>query len=195
MPCNPSSIRYKEAPGSVEIITRQDIVDMNAQTLADAVQDAAGLVVTMETGRNMRPSIRGTGTKHTLVLIDGRRMAAGFKFFTGMEQIPVDMIDHIEVLRRPASALYGNDAIGGVVNLITRKTPGKFTLEATGEVGQSTYSEGELGVGQALVGLKAGDVGFLLSGSLRHKDGYDRDGEAPDDGDDIKLTWECFPGP
>ncbi len=177
----------KEAPGSVEMITRQDLEDMNAQTLADAVENAAGLVVTMETGRNMRPSIRGTGTKHALVLIDGRRLAPGFKSFTGMEQIPVDMIDHIEVLRGPGSALYGSDAIGGVVNVITRKIPDTMTLEAAGEVGQSTYSQGDLRMGRALVGTKTGTVGFLLSGSIRNKDGYDRDGVTPDDGDDIQL--------
>ncbi len=177
----------KEAPGSVEVITRQKIGDMNAQTLAEAVENAAGLVVTMETGRNKRPSIRGTGAKHTLILIDGRRIASGFKSYTGMEQIPVDMIDHIEVVRGPASALYGSDAMGGVINVITRKTPDKFTLEATGQLGQSTYAEGQIGVGQALVGGGFGDLGVLLSGSFRHKDGYDRDNAAPDDGDDSRL--------
>jgi outer membrane receptor for ferrienterochelin and colicins len=177
----------KEAPGSVEVITRQNLEDMNAQTLADAVENAVGLVVTTETGRNKRPSIRGTGAKHTLILIDGRRIASGFKSYTGMEQIPVDMIDHIEVVRGPASALYGSDAMGGVINVITRKTPDKFTLEATGELGQTTYAEGELGVGQALVGGGFGDLGFLLSGSYRHKDGYDRDNTTPDDQDDSSL--------
>ena len=177
----------KEAPGSVEVITRQNIEDMNAQTLADAVENAVGLVVTTATGRNKRPNIRGTGDKHTLILIDGRRIAPGFKSYTGMEQIPVDIIDHIEVVRGPASALYGSDAMGGVINVITRKTPDKFTLEATGQLGQSTYAEGELGVGHALVGGSSGDLGFLLSGSYRHKDGYDRDNATPDDCDDSSL--------
>ncbi|PIE70005.1 MAG: TonB-dependent receptor [Deltaproteobacteria bacterium] len=178
----------KEVPGSVEIITRQDLEDNHAQTLSDAVEHAAGLVVTMVTGRNQRPSIRGTGTKHSLVLIDGRRMAAGFKSYTGMEQIPVDMIDRIEVLRGPASALYGSDAIGGVINVITRKTPDAFTLEATVEAGQTTYQEGEFDAGRALVGTRAGDVGFLLSGSFRESNRYDLDGVAPDDADDFQLT-------
>ncbi|MEA2059672.1 MAG: TonB-dependent receptor plug domain-containing protein [Thermodesulfobacteriota bacterium] len=177
----------KDAPGSIEIITSRDLKDMNAQTLSDAVENAAGLAVTTESGRNMRPSIRGTGTKHTLVLIDGRRMASGFKSFTGMEQVPVDMIDHIEVLRGPASALYGSDALGGVINIITRKTPQKFILEATGETGVSTYSEGELGVARALAGTGFNDFGILLSGSFRNKNGYDRDGVTPDDGDEIQL--------
>ena len=178
----------KEAPGVVEIITHQDMEDMNAHTLADAVENATGLIVKTESGRNKRPSIRGTNTKHTLILIDGRRLAAGFKTYTGMEQVPVEMIDHIEVLRGPASALYGSDAIGGVINVITRKTPEKFTLEASGEVGSTGYGEGGLGTGQALIGTRSGQVGLLLSGSVKSKDGYNRDGVTPDDMDDTQMT-------
>lgn len=177
----------KETPGSIEMITSQDLEDMNAQTLSEAVEHAASLMITTVAGRHTRPSIRGSGAKHTLILFDGRRLSAGFNSYTGMDQIPVDMIDHIEILRGPASALYGSDAIGGVINIITRKTPKKFTLEATGQVGQTTYSEGEVYVGRTLVGTKVGDLGFLFSGSLMNKDGYNRDGELPDDKDDTEL--------
>ena len=177
----------KEVPGVVEIITRQDIEDMNALTLADAVENATGLIVRTESGRNKRASIRGTNTKHTLILIDGRRLASGFKTYTGMEQIPAEMIDHIEVARGTASALYGSDAIGGVINVITKKTPKAFALEASAQAGQTGYGEGGLGVGQAMIGTRSGQVGFLLSGSARSKDGYDRDGVTPDDMDDTQM--------
>lgn len=177
----------KDAPGAVEIITRQDIKDMNAQNLAEAVENAAGLVVTTQSGRNKRPAIRGTNANHTLILIDGRRLADGFKTYTGMEQIPVEMIDHIEVLRGTASALYGSDAIGGVINVITRKTPKKLALEATAQAGQTGYKQGELINGRALVGNHAGNIGFLLAGSVKSRDGYDRDSETPDDMDDTLM--------
>ncbi|WP_321491669.1 TonB-dependent receptor domain-containing protein [uncultured Desulfobacter sp.] len=177
----------KDAPGSVEIITEQDILEMNAGTVAQALEEATGLLMTTETGRMMRPSIRGTGNKHTLVLIDGRRIASGLKDLTGLEQIPVDMIDHIEVVRGPVSALYGSDAIGGVVNIITKKTSKKLTVGATAKYGQSTYGDGEEAAGSAYVGASMGRFGFLLAGGYQGKDGYDMDGVTPDDGDDISM--------
>ena len=177
----------QDAPGAVEVISAQEIMDMNAQTVAEAVAEATSLVVTTETGRQERPSIRGTNNNHTLVLIDGRRLAAGFKDMLGLEQIPVDMIERIEVVRGPASSLYGSDAIGGVVNIITRKPPKAFAIGATGQYGQSTYKEAEQGLGSAHIGHSWGPLGVLLAGGYQEKNGYDRDGAAPDDGDAIKL--------
>ena len=60
----------EEAPGSIEVIASHEIEEMGAQTVAEALEMATGLIVTGETGRVSRPSIRGTGNKHTLVLID-----------------------------------------------------------------------------------------------------------------------------
>ncbi len=177
----------KEAPGSIEVITEQELFEMNADTLAEALEEATGLLMTTETGRMMRPSIRGTGNKHTLVLMDGRRITSGFKDLQGLEQIPVDMIKRIEVVRGPASALYGSDAIGGVVNIITKKSPKTMTMGGTVKYGQSTYGEGEESMGSAYVGNAMGRFGFLLAGGYRDKDGYDRDGVTPDDGDSIEM--------
>jgi outer membrane receptor for ferrienterochelin and colicins len=177
----------KDAPGAVEIISEQEIVEMNAQTVAEAIEEAAGLVVTTETGRQMRPGIRGTGKLHTLVLVDGRRIAAGFKDMTGLEQIPVDLVKRIEIVRGPAAALYGSDAIGGVVNIITKRPPQKLALGATAQYGQTTYSEGDEGVGSAYAGTTIGRLGVLMAGGYREQDGYDRDGVAPSDQDKVRL--------
>ncbi len=177
----------KEAPGSIEVITEQELLEMNADTLADALEEATGILMTTETGRMMRPSIRGTGNKHTLVLIDGRRITSGFKDLQGLEQIPVDMIKRIEIVRGPASALYGSDAIGGVVNIITKKPSRMMTMGGTVKYGQSTYGEGGESTASAYVGNSMGRFGFLLAGGYRDKNGYDRDGVAPDDGDSIEM--------
>ena len=177
----------KEAPGSIEVITEQDLLEMNAETLAEALEASTGLLMTTETGRMMRPSIRGTGNKHTLVLMDGRRITSGFKDLQGLEQIPVDMIKRIEIVRGPASALYGSDAIGGVINIITKRPSKTLTMGATAKYGQSTYGEGDETMGSAYVGNSMGRFGFLLAGGYRDKDKYDRDGVAPDDGDSIEM--------
>lgn len=177
-----------DTPGAVEVISRRELMEMNAETLADALVDATGLVVTTETGRMKCPSIRGTGNKHTLVLLDGRRITSGFKDLTGIEQIPVDIIERIEVVRGPASALYGSDAIGGVINVITRKPSDTLTAGTTLQYGQSTYGEGDESAARAHVSSTVARFGYFMSGSYRHKDGYDRDGVTPDDGDDIDMA-------
>ncbi len=177
----------EDAPGSIEVITSQEIEDMGAQTVAEALEKATGLIVTGTTGRVRRPSIRGTGNKHTLVLIDGRRLSMGYKDFLDVNQISVDMIERIEVVRGPSSALYGSDAIGGVVNIITKAPPRELAMGATFQYGISTYGEGEEPLGRAYVGDTLGRFGFLLAGGYRGKNEWDRDGVTPDDGDDEEL--------
>ncbi|MDY0269844.1 TonB-dependent receptor plug domain-containing protein [Trichloromonas sp.] len=177
----------KDAPGAIEVISTREIEEMNAQTVAEALDEAASLVVTTETGRQMRPSIRGTGDKHTLVLIDGRRLAAGFKDLLGLEQVPVDLIHHIEVVRGPASALYGSDAIGGVINIITRQPTRNLALGATAQYGQNSYHEGEETIGRGYVGKSSERFGTFLAGGYQKRNGFDRDNVTPQDSDTFKL--------
>lgn len=177
----------KDAPGSIEVITEKEIIDMNAETLSDVLEEAAGLLVTTETGRQKRPGIRGTGNKHTLVLIDGRRIAYGFKELAGVEQIPIDMIKRIEVVRGPSASIYGSDAIGGVVNVITKNAPEDLRIGFNAQYGQSTYAEAEEKSGSAFIGSSSERFGFMIAGGYRDKNGYDRDGVTPDDGDSIEL--------
>ena len=179
--------KMAEAPGSIEVVTSQEIEEMGAQTVAEALEVATGLMVMGETGRIKTPSIRGTGNKHTLVLIDGRRFSMGYKDFLDINQISVDMIERIEVVRGPTSALYGSDAIGGVINIITKKPPSKTAAGITYQYGINKDNEGEEHIGRAYVGDSFGRFGFLLSGGLRNKDGWNKDNALPDDGDHEEL--------
>ena len=83
----------ENAPGSIEVITSQEIEEMDIQTVADALQIATGLMVEWETGRTKSPSIRGAGSKHTLTLIDGRRITGGYKDFVDINQMSVTKIE------------------------------------------------------------------------------------------------------
>lgn len=179
--------KIQKAPGAIEVISRDDIEALNAQSADEALKEATGLIIASETGRQNRPNIRGTGNKHTLVLIDGRRLSAGYKDFVAIDQIPVDLIDRIEVIRGPSSSLYGSDAIGGVVNIITQTTPEKPEAGVTVQYGQDAYGEGKQPVGRAYFGNSWGAFGFLLAGSHINKERWDRDGTAPDDGDEQKT--------
>jgi len=173
-----------DVPGAAEVITAEEIQDLNAQTVADVLETAAvGLVVTRESGRVRVPSIRGTSSKHTLVLLDGRRLAVGFNDKVDLRQIPTVMVERIEVVRGPASALYGSDALGGVVNIITRKAPEKWTGTVTGQYGVNRSGEAGEYIGRGLGGGPVTDrFRFLVSGELRQKDGWEESGKSIDDG-------------
>lgn len=177
----------EEAPGSIEVLTEQEIKEVGATTAAEALEWAAGLVVAGETGRARVPNIRGTGNKRTLVLVDGRRLAMGYKDLIDINQIPVTMIHRIEVVRGPSSAIYGSDAMGGVVNIITKKTPQNPVAGATGRYGNHFDGNGEAYDGSVYGGTRLGRFGFLLSGGYRDKEGWDEDGTLPDDGDQERL--------
>ena len=112
--------------------------------------------------------LRGLDAKRTLILVDGRRV--GFVGTTAdatdVNQIPFNLIDHVEVLKEGAGAIYGSDAIGGVVNFITRKN--LQGVELTGDYGATTHADGKHGQFGLLAG-STGDKGSVLVGGTYFK--------------------------
>lgn len=122
----------KEAPASISIIDREEILTRPIRDLGDAVQDVPGVYVEQDkTGQNTI-TMRGLGSAYTLILIDGKRQNTtrgfvqnGFGNQTSFIP-PPSMIEKIEVVRGPASIIYGSDAMGGVINIITKKHTSKL---------------------------------------------------------------------
>lgn len=112
---------------SVEVITKEDIEKMGAQSLKDIIEYSPSFV--MQYGRFPHPSskskssvsIRGVGANGTLFLIDGKRISGETESPYEMDRIPASMIERIEVVKGSMSTLYGSDATGGVINIITKK--------------------------------------------------------------------------
>ncbi|KIX15407.1 TonB-dependent receptor plug domain-containing protein [Dethiosulfatarculus sandiegensis] len=187
--------KLSQAPASIEVISQAQIQEMGADTVAQALEEAVGLVLNTESGRAMRPSIRGTGSQHTLVLVDGRRLAPGYRGMTDINQIPTIMIERIEVVRGPSSALFGSDALGGVVNIITKQAPReKIKAEADIKAGTNTGSGGQTFLPQGLIGAGLGKFRFLASGSFKNRNGWEHDNEPPDDGDEVKQQYGAGKG-
>lgn len=115
-----------DAPASVSVITRDELALRPVQDLEDALRGTAGLQFTGAGMTRRGVSIRGMGSEHTLVLIDGQRIgnAAGAVAHADFDLgwVPVEAIERIEVVRGPMSSLYGSEALGGVVNVITRRS-------------------------------------------------------------------------
>ncbi len=135
----------KKIPQAVQVITAKDIENLGAANVTDALQLAANVNLSKAGMTGNQVSIRGMDTAHTLILIDGKRMAAEDANSTAnvyeLNRVNVSDIERIEIVRGNGSALYGSDALGGVINIITKR-PGvaKTTLGInTGTEEKSTY--------------------------------------------------------
>ncbi|MDQ8029949.1 MAG: TonB-dependent receptor, partial [Brevundimonas sp.] len=131
-----------QAPASISVVTGEQLEDKAYVDLFDAVRDVEG--VSVSGGSNFQDIlIRGLPGAYTLTLVDGRRQStreARVNGNGGLEQNfmpPVGAIERIEVVRGPMSSLYGSDALGGVVNIITKKVP----LRWGGSVGADYVSQ------------------------------------------------------
>ncbi len=129
--------KLTEAPASITIVTREEIRQRPYASLTDILRDIEGVDVDMEGSNDKNGmgyvSMRGMPADYTLVLVDGRRQSnIGdiYPNYYGSGQSgfipPVDAIERVEVVRGPMSTLYGSDAMGGVINIITRKVSGQW---------------------------------------------------------------------
>jgi len=149
----------REAPASVTVLEREELKLKRIADLAQALVDVEGVDVGQNVGKTggLTISMRGMPSDYTLMLIDGRRQNPpgsvtpnGFGETATSFMPPVGAIERIEVVRGPMSTLYGSDAMGGVVNVITRKVGetwhGAFSADTTlqgnqdyGNTGQGTF--------------------------------------------------------
>ncbi len=131
----------KDTPASVQVITRQDLESKGVSKLNDVLRLATGVYqYTGLTRDNSAVSIRGFDNKQTLILIDGKRLAGEPTGVFEIDRITVEDIERIEIVRGPVSALYGSDALGGVINIITRRSDKPF-IQFNSQYG--TYNGGE----------------------------------------------------
>lgn len=115
----------KDAPASISVITQEYLQRRPANSLKDVLRDVPGVQLTNESDNRRGISIRGMSSSYTLILIDGKRVNSRNAVFRhndfDINWVPVDAIERIEVVRGPMSSLYGSDALGGMINIITKK--------------------------------------------------------------------------
>ncbi len=149
-----TALEKKEVPVAVEVITEQKIKDLGAYSVQDALRLASNVDVQDNGMTGNQVQLRGNSTMHTLILIDGKRMAAentqSSQNAYELKRINIADVERIEVIRGNGSALYGSDALGGVINIITKKsTKPSFTVAMhTGTKDEATsfnYASGKQG--------------------------------------------------
>lgn len=147
-----SEVTLSSLPASAIVINRDSIERMPGASVADLLRLHAGLDIAANGGPGAPMSLflRGTESNHVLLLVDGIEMNPGSIGGPALQHIPLESIERIEIIKGPRSALYGSDAIGGVINVITRQsdatrwsvaaTAGSF---ATHELNASAFGAGD----------------------------------------------------
>ena len=112
-----------EVLASVDLVLRDDLVRTPAADLGDALRFVPGVEVARLGGPGQQTSLflRGTESNHVLVLVDGLRMNPGTIGTAAIQNVAPEFVERVEVVKGPRSTLYGSDAIGGVINIITRR--------------------------------------------------------------------------
>lgn len=180
--------KLRDAPASVSLIDAEDLRRRPVRDLQEALRGSESLQFNGVGMSRRGISVRGMSSEHTLVLVDGQRIStssgaiAHSDFDLGW--VPVESIERIEVVRGPMSSLYGSEALGGVVNVITRRATDTWT--GSGLLDGGVREDGLGGqshqLGAYLAGpLVPGKLGLALNGESR------RQQETPD-ADERRLS-------
>ncbi|WP_028624315.1 TonB-dependent receptor domain-containing protein [Pseudomonas sp. Ant30-3] len=164
------------------VFTRDDIDRLQPASVTDLLRRVPGVQVGQTGGRGSLPGIyiRGTKSAQSLVLVDGQRIGNSTSGDSNLQHINIEQVERVEVLRGSRSVIYGSDAIGGVIQIFTRRG-GKLGLQPRLHVGFGSNQSWERSVG-----LSGGDENtrFNLGASLDETSGIDRTYESyPSDGD------------
>lgn len=159
-------------PKQINVITRQDIESSGATTVTDVLRGRAGLQVTdlRGDGASTTVSVRGfsqTANANVLVLVDGRRLNHADIRNPDISHISLNDVEQIEITQGSAGVLYGNQAVGGVINIITRK-PGAKKLQVAGDTGSYDRRSARFLASDRL----DNGVAYRLSGEVLKSDGY-----------------------
>jgi iron complex outermembrane receptor protein len=168
----------RKIPANATVITEKDIENSNANTVVDLLRVEEGIIVRdlLGNGKTAQVDLRGfgeTGPFNTLVLVDGRRVNEIDLSGVDWTQIPLDQIERVEIVRGSGGVLYGDNAVGGVINIIT-KTPAQ---KLAARLGTSTGSYGR-NRGEVSVSGGIGNVLASLSSSYDATNGYRDNGES-----------------
>ncbi len=176
--------RVNELLSDVSVLDRQAIEQAGQSTLVDLLAGQPGIQTATTGGPGAGGSlyIRGTNSGHALVLVDGVRTGSATTGQAALENIPLSQVDRVEILRGPASALYGSDAIGGVVQIFTRRGGGTPRADFLAGIGSQRTRQVQAGVagasGELSYSLRLGrnaTAGFDALSSPDDRDGFRQD--------------------
>ena len=160
-----------ETLAPVTVISREQIERSQAISVTELLTQAPGVQIAYTGGVGSKTGVylRGTKTQQTLILVDGHRMNGAYAGEAPLQYLDPDQIERIEIVRGPRSTLYGADAVGGVINIITRK--GGKEPQLTVKAGGGSRNTGEYGLN---FNGSVGRTQFNVGARLFETQGYDR---------------------
>ena len=155
--------------GDVTVINHEEIERAGQSTFIELLQKQPGVEISSNGGPGSLASvyIRGANANQTVVLIDGIRVNSITAGTTYLGNIPLSQIEHIEILRGPASSLYGQDAVGGVIQIFTKKFDNQPHFNAT--VGYGSYNTR---TAEAGLGASYNNLNYSINVSSKETDGF-----------------------
>lgn len=162
--------KLSDTLASTTVISQEDIQNSTATTLKDLLRSVNGLTVKTSSSFGKLTSVfmRGTSSSHVLTMVDGVKLYSATSGGTAFQHIPLDQIDYIEIVRGPRSGLYGSEAIGGVIQIFTKK--GSDKPAANFSIEQGSYNTSELNAGFS---GKNGKLSYSLNANQFNTHGID----------------------
>ncbi|MDX3772819.1 TonB-dependent receptor [Chromatiaceae bacterium AAb-1] len=176
---NRTATPERDVLASITVLERQDIVARQATDLPSLLAQLPGINLARNGGRGQLSSVfvRGGNSGHTLVLIDGVRAGSATSGAASLAMIPLELIERIEVVRGPRAALYGSDAVAGVIAITTRRSDRVEVNINSGSYGQvgadvsAAYSSEQLKL-RATAGINRADGINVMENADPDRDGY-----------------------
>ena len=156
-------------PLPAKLISKKEISLSNSSRLSDILDDQIGIFIVPDFGGGNGIQIQGLDSEYTLLLVDGYPIIGRQSGTLDLDRISIGNIEKIEIIKGSSSSLYGTDAIGGVVNLITSKTNEPFTLNSYYKI--SSFNTNDLNLNIGLISEKGHNLNAFIN--LFNTDGYD----------------------
>jgi outer membrane cobalamin receptor len=163
----------EDVQASVEVLDQNTIQSVSGRSVAQVLNEAAGITV-KDTGSNSQVNMRGFDEGHTLILVDGLRRTGKYGS-TDLSGLMLVDVERIEIVRGPMSALYGADALAGVVNIITKKAVQEDSANITVIGGMAQNKDRDTGIVRANVTRGGETVSHTFAVELKERGDYRRD--------------------
>ena len=167
-----TAINAEDANVPVQVLDRTAIERSQATSLVDLLRGRAGINLANQGGAGKLSSVflRGTESDHVLVLVDGVRIGSASAGMVMFQDLPLDQVERVEIVRGPRSSLYGSEALGGVIQIFTRRATAGSGLRPNASIGIGSH-----GLRQAAAGIgSTGEQGwFQVQGAWQRTDGID----------------------
>jgi vitamin B12 transporter len=163
-----TAITVDDALAAVDVIDRADIERSQARSLPELLRGRAGITLVNQGGLGKLTTLflRGAESDHVLVLVDGVRVGSATSGLVALQDLPLAEIERVEIVRGPRSSLYGSEAIGGVIQVFTRRSGAGVHPRAMAGIGSHGFREGSAGIG-----VRNATGWFDVDASAQHDDG------------------------